>query len=371
MLLIDADNVSVDVMEQAVRLLLNQHGGLHVRRAYCTAESAVKHQSAFKRLGIKPMVNLASGKNSTDIAMAVDAIDLVLAERPQVVVIASSDSDFAPLVLRLREKGCVVRGIGQSGKTGAETQEIYDDFTVLDHHRRTSAPASEIRPARKAATRTAATRTGATGAQATRTGATSTGETRSGATSDRATRAATTRATAARKAPSRKGAAAAPELGLPDDAPTVDEPQLGERPLGEAASAESRATGPDPGNDTAPALKAAAGRTTAKRSGAAAKTAPRKTAGRKSPATPTPADAPSPPPEQTPKRAGAAAMEAVLACLPELGQGQGLALNVAVQRLREAQLLSRNSSSLKLFAQLSDRFELVPQGRPTRVRLRP
>jgi hypothetical protein len=64
-------------------------------------------------------------------------------------------------------------------------------------------------------------------------------------------------------------------------------------------------------------------------------------------------------------------MEAVLACLPELGQGQGLALNVAVQRLREAQLLSRNSSSLKLFAQLSDRFELVPQGRPTRVRLRP
>jgi hypothetical protein len=33
MLLIDADNVSVDVMEQAIRLLLNQHGGLHVRRA--------------------------------------------------------------------------------------------------------------------------------------------------------------------------------------------------------------------------------------------------------------------------------------------------------------------------------------------------
>ena len=77
MLLIDADNVSVDIMEQAVRLLLNQHGGLHVRRAYCTAESAVSNQAAFKRLGIKPMVNLAAGKNSTDIALAVDAIDLV------------------------------------------------------------------------------------------------------------------------------------------------------------------------------------------------------------------------------------------------------------------------------------------------------
>ena len=45
-----------------------------------------------------------------------DAIDLVVAERPGVVVIASSDSDFAPLVQRLREKGCVVRGIGQQGR---------------------------------------------------------------------------------------------------------------------------------------------------------------------------------------------------------------------------------------------------------------
>ena len=52
MLLIDADNVSVDVMEQAVRLLLNQHGGLHVRRAYCTAESAVANQVALDRKSV-------------------------------------------------------------------------------------------------------------------------------------------------------------------------------------------------------------------------------------------------------------------------------------------------------------------------------
>ncbi|MCK7499815.1 MAG: NYN domain-containing protein [Comamonadaceae bacterium] len=43
------------------------------------------------------------------------------AERPDVVAIASSDSDFAPLVARLREKGCRVVGIGQEGKTGDET----------------------------------------------------------------------------------------------------------------------------------------------------------------------------------------------------------------------------------------------------------
>jgi uncharacterized protein (TIGR00288 family) len=151
MLLIDADNVSVDVVEQAVAHLLDAHGALHVRRAYCTAESALKHQAAFRRLSIKPMVNLSTGKNSTDIALAVDAIDLVLAERPDVVAIASSDSDFAPLVARLREKGCRVVGIGQEGKTGDETLQVYDDFTVLAHHKTRAAAAP--RPARKTASR--------------------------------------------------------------------------------------------------------------------------------------------------------------------------------------------------------------------------
>jgi hypothetical protein len=79
------------------------------------------------------MVNLSSGKNSTDIALAVDAIDLVIAERPDVVVLVSSDSDFAPLVIRLREKGCRVCGIGQQGKTGDETVAVYDEFADLQH----------------------------------------------------------------------------------------------------------------------------------------------------------------------------------------------------------------------------------------------
>jgi uncharacterized protein (TIGR00288 family) len=153
MLLIDADNVSVDVIEQAVASLLQAHGALHVRRAYCTGESAVKHQAVFKRLSIKPMVNLSTGKNSTDIALAVDAVDLVLAERPDVVAIASSDSDFAPLVGRLREKGCRVVGFGQEGKTGDETLLVYDEYTVLAH--RKAQTEETPRPARKTAARTA------------------------------------------------------------------------------------------------------------------------------------------------------------------------------------------------------------------------
>jgi hypothetical protein len=151
MLLIDADNVSLDVIEQAVGWVGKHFGGPHVRRAYCTAESAVKHQATFKRLSIRPMVNLAAGKNSTDIALAVDAIDLTLAERPDVVVIASSDSDFAPLVSRLREKGCRVIGVGQQGKTGDETRAVYDDYEVMEH--RKAKPQERTAPRGRAAKR--------------------------------------------------------------------------------------------------------------------------------------------------------------------------------------------------------------------------
>ena len=133
MLLIDADNVSSDVIEQAVQRTMAEHGAIHVRRAYCNAETAVKQQALFKRLSVRPMVNISAGKNSTDIALAVDAIDLVIAERPDVVVLVSSDSDFAPLVIRLREKGCRVCGLGQQGKTGDDTVMVYDAFTDLQH----------------------------------------------------------------------------------------------------------------------------------------------------------------------------------------------------------------------------------------------
>jgi len=151
MLLIDADNVSSDVIEQALQRTMAEHGAIHVRRAYCNAETAFKQQALFKRLSVRPMVNLSAGKNSTDIALAVDAMDLAVAERPDIVVLVSSDSDFAPLVIRLREKGCRVCGIGQQGKTGDETVAVYDSFIDLQHHQ--SDRPAVARPAAKRAAR--------------------------------------------------------------------------------------------------------------------------------------------------------------------------------------------------------------------------
>jgi uncharacterized protein (TIGR00288 family) len=328
MLLIDADNVSVDVMEQAVRLLLNQHGGLHVRRAYCTAESAVANQNAFKRLGIKPMVNLAAGKNSTDIAMAVDAIDLVLSERPDVVVIASSDSDFAPLVQRLREKGCVVRGIGQLGKTGDETQEVYDDFTVLEHRKSAASAAAAAERPKRAPRKTAAVKAPAA------------------------------KTAAAKKAPApRKSAAAQAPAEAPEATVSAPKPAARKAPVRKKAAAPVPAPVPDDAaDDDLPSAVVAM-----LEAGAPAAT----------PAVPAPTAAPSAGgAEEARSLRTPSTLTAVLACLPELEAGQSLALNVAVQRLRAAQLLGKSSSSLKLFSQLSDRFELLPPDKPAQVRLR-
>ena len=364
MLLIDADNVSVDVMEQAVRLLLNQHGGLHVRRAYCTAESAVSNQAAFKRLGIKPMVNLAAGKNSTDIALAVDAIDLVLAERPDVVVIASSDSDFAPLVHRLREKGCVVRGIGQKGKTADETQDVYDDFTVLEHHKAGSGDVVAGKPARKTPRKTAP-----------KTAAKTARKSAGPAPADEKP-VATKKAPAARKVAARTSARAAPaqEPAL-EDTLTAPKSKPAAKPAARKTAARKSAGAVNTGSGEAGGVTAVAavGRPAADggSTGGAAREAAGHTSGHTAGHTAGRA---------TGRRAagptgGAAqpsgtSVQAVLACLPELAAGKNLALNVAVQRLRESQLLGKNSSSLKLFAQLSDQFELLPTGKPTQVRLR-
>jgi uncharacterized protein (TIGR00288 family) len=317
MLLIDADNVSVGVMEQALQLLLNQHGAVHVRRAYCTPESAVKHQALFKHLGIKPMVNLAAGKNSTDIAMAVDAIDLAISERPEVVVILSSDSDFAPLVMRLREKGCVVRGIGQQGKTGDETQAVYDDYTVLEHRAPMLVPAAAPRAPRKTAARKAPARKAVAAKPAPEKPA--------------AKKAPATRKTAARKTASRKAAAdpaeALPEAVLEVLAQPVETPPAPPPPAIE----------PPPAPPPAPAT--ASESATGPASGRNAERAPTE-------------------------------LFALLAVLPELQGGQPLALNVAAQRLREAGLLGKSASSIRLFARFGSRFELGPADKPSLVRLR-
>jgi|SRR5450432_2401007 hypothetical protein len=137
--LIDADNVSLDVIEKALLTKQELHGAVHVRRCYCSADFAVKNLDFLKEHSIRAMVNATAGKNCTDIALAVDAVQLCAHDCPEVVVIVGSDSDFAPLAIHLRELGCRVEGVGQEGKTGAESYRAYDDFVELPGVRKRAA----------------------------------------------------------------------------------------------------------------------------------------------------------------------------------------------------------------------------------------
>ncbi len=323
-LLIDADNVSMDVIEQAIIWTAKHYGGPHLRRAYCTPESAVKHQERFKRLAIRPMVNLAAGKNSTDIALAVDAIEIAVTERPNVFVIASSDSDFAPVVSRLRERGCRVVGLGQQGKVGQETQGIYDDYEIFEHHGDDSAaPASTPRGRGRGTPRksVAASKLPVAPAKPVR---------------------------AARKVAVKK-AAAAPSAGVEEAAAVT--------------------------------LVPTARKTAAKKAPTARKTAARKTAS--APTTvaetsaPSPRSAPLPSPAmQAPRQpspggtseTGGARADALVRALPELQNGGWMQLNLAGQRLREARLLGKSGSSIRLLKQFPQHFILEPEDRPNRVR---
>jgi uncharacterized protein (TIGR00288 family) len=328
-LLIDADNVSIDVIEQAVAWVAKHYGGPHLRRAYCTPESAVKNQDAFKRLSVRPMVNLAAGKNSTDIALAVDAIEIAINEQPDVLVIASSDSDFAPVVARLRERGCRVVGLGQQGKVGQETKGVYDDYEVFEHRGgddTAPAPRARARVPRAAGSKTARAAGKKTAVKAAPTAT---------AKKPAAGKAAATKAprkTAAAKKAVRESAQAPPIP--PDDEHRFDEHRFDE-PMPRATE-EADMWVP-------PAAPAPAARTSSRR---ASKKATRDV-----------------------HDAGSATLDAVLRALPELSRGATLAFNDVGQRLRAAGLLSKSGSSMKLLRQFSGDVILEPADRPSRVRL--
>lgn len=134
-LLIDADNVSVDVLRQILhRLQLTGHRLQH-RRAYGSVQKAVEFAEICRDHAIRFLPSTFAGPNATDIAMAIDAIELMLRQPVDEVVIVSSDMDYSPLIVRLRELGCRVTGYGQQGKSGRDIERdyerVYDSFEVV------------------------------------------------------------------------------------------------------------------------------------------------------------------------------------------------------------------------------------------------
>jgi uncharacterized protein (TIGR00288 family) len=114
-LLIDADNASHAGIDPVLTVLA-ELGQVNIRRAYGNwAKPALSKWSKIThRFGLQPMqqFDLTKGKNATDMAMTIDAVDLLYRGKVDGFGIMSSDSDFTPLVTRLRQDGLIVYGFG-------------------------------------------------------------------------------------------------------------------------------------------------------------------------------------------------------------------------------------------------------------------
>jgi hypothetical protein len=132
--LIDADNVSAS---HASGLLaeLARYGVATVRRAYgdWTTPQLGGWKAELARHAIAPVQQFANtvGKNSTDSALIIDAMDLLYSGNLDAFAIVSSDSDFTRLATRLRESGKVVYGLGRR-RTPGSLQAACDKFIFLE-----------------------------------------------------------------------------------------------------------------------------------------------------------------------------------------------------------------------------------------------
>jgi uncharacterized protein (TIGR00288 family) len=123
-----------DINKVLERLLLK--GSIVVKKAYCDWEryrefKAPMHEAAFELIEI-PHVR-QSGKNSADIRMVVDALDLCYTKaHVDTFVIISGDSDFSPLVSKLRENNKTVIGVGVKNSTSDLLIANCDEFIYYD-----------------------------------------------------------------------------------------------------------------------------------------------------------------------------------------------------------------------------------------------
>ena len=130
----DADSAQFDMTKVLERLLLK--GNIVVKKAYCDwarykSFKAAMHEASFELIEI-PHVRM-SGKNSADIRMVVDALDLCYTKaHVDTFVIISGDSDFSPLVSKLRENNKVVIGVGVKNSTSDLLTANCDEFIFYD-----------------------------------------------------------------------------------------------------------------------------------------------------------------------------------------------------------------------------------------------
>lgn len=133
-LLIDADNSPASKID----LILNElstFGETNIRRAYGNwkKQELKGWEEVLHEHAIRPMqqFDYTKGKNASDMAMVIDALELLYTDQPDAFGIVSSDADFTPLVMHLRAKGAAVYGFGAQ-KTPEPFVNACSRFLFLD-----------------------------------------------------------------------------------------------------------------------------------------------------------------------------------------------------------------------------------------------
>lgn len=132
--LIDADNVSAQIADGLFKEIA-KIGDANIRRVYGDFSGAqlAPWGAALSRHGVQPRQQFAcvSGKNSSDIALVIDAMDMLHRGDIDAFCIVSSDSDFTGLAIRMREAGAKVYGFGKR-TTVAAFRHACDQFYFVD-----------------------------------------------------------------------------------------------------------------------------------------------------------------------------------------------------------------------------------------------
>ncbi len=127
--LVDCDNVPPEILDHALRVAA-QFGRVVLRRGYGNQGTlAHKWQDALVRMAFTPCLQYqyAAGKNTADIALALDALEALFDRRADTFCLVTSDSDFAYLCRKLRERGASVCIVGEP-KTPDALRNASDQF---------------------------------------------------------------------------------------------------------------------------------------------------------------------------------------------------------------------------------------------------
>lgn len=151
--MIDADNARIDLVKDVLEDAA-KYGRIVVKEAFGDwSDGTLKGwPDKIRDLGIHPIQQFAytKGKNATDIEMVIGTMDLLSAGRYDLFVIVSSDSDFTPLAIRLRESGAAVYGYGER-KTPSPFIKSCDRFIFTEDLETRADPTSggETAPSKK------------------------------------------------------------------------------------------------------------------------------------------------------------------------------------------------------------------------------